>query len=474
VLDFSKIEAGKLTLEQRPFKLADTLSDVQRLFRTELRRKRITFEIEDRTPDSTTFPEDSIVVGDPLRLQQVLVNLVGNALKFTEDGEIRVVANVEEQRPDGMLVEIAVADTGIGISDDQQKRLFESFEQAETSTTRRFGGTGLGLTICKRLVEVMGGTIRVESQVGIGSRFTFTTLLGLPHPETSIPDRAQNTRQRSISLLQGKSILVAEDNPINQQLALEFLQLAGAHVDIADTGRQAVARATEKEYDAILMDIHMPQLDGLQATEMLRKQGITLPIIAVSADALAERQFAAIEAGCDGYVTKPIDFDLLLAELARHLPETDTSELKRRATDTGAEELDLSPEVFGLQRIPGIDIGDAIRSHNGNVRLMIKLMGDFGTYYGDAGTKIRDLVNQQHFEDAERLAHNIHGVAGSFGAQRLKDASKALELALANRDSSNLVGLVRSFEVALVEVLESTDSLASHEIQFRASDFSEK
>ncbi len=474
VLDFSKIEAGKLTLEQRPFKLVDTLADVKRLFRTELRRKRITLEIEDRTPDSTTFPEDGIIVGDPLRVQQVLVNLVGNALKFTENGKIRIVANVKQQRPEGLLIEMSVTDTGLGISEDQQKRLFESFEQAETSTTRRFGGTGLGLTICKRLVEVMGGTIQVESQVGTGSCFTFTTLVGLSRPEAEVPERGQHTKQRSISLLKGKNILVAEDNPINQQLALEFLQRAGANVDIADTGRQAIARATERQYDAILMDIHMPQMDGLQATETLRKQGFNLPIIAVSADALTERQFAAMQAGCNGYVTKPIDFDVLLAELAQHLPEADTSVLKRRATDSGAEELDLSPEVFGLQRVPGIDIGDAIRGHNGNVRLMIKLMGDFGTYYGDAGAKMRDFVNQQHFDDAERLAHNLHGVAGSFGAQRLKDAAKALELALADRDPSNLVGLVRSFEVALIEVLESADSLASHEIQFRASDFKEK
>jgi two-component system sensor histidine kinase/response regulator len=274
-------------------------------------------------------------------------------------------------------------------------------------------------------------------------------------------------------MLHNQRVLVAEDNPINQQLILELLQRRGANVDIAETGREAVARATAEAYDVILMDIHMPELDGLEASRILRDQGITVPIIAVSADALSTRKTAALEAGCDAYVTKPIDFDVLLLEIARLLPDDGEQNLKRRASDASVGD-DDALAALPLRRVPGMDIGEAIRGHNGNVKLMIKLMGDFGRYYGDAGSRMRTFVTQLQFEDAERLAHNLHGVAGSFGAQHLKEAAKTLELALGEGDNKNIIGLVQSFEIALTEVLESTEALAADEIRFRASDFGEK
>ncbi|MDZ7670661.1 MAG: ATP-binding protein [Gammaproteobacteria bacterium] len=496
ILDFSKIEAGKLTLEQRPFTLSDTLGEVERLFRTELRRRKLEFVLDDRTREHPEFPADGLLVGDAMRLQQVLVNLVGNAVKFTESGSIRLRAEVESLSSPDLVLAIAVEDTGIGISEEQQRRLFESFEQAESSTTRRFGGTGLGLTICRRLVEVMGGEIDVASELGEGSTFRFTVHMQIAGEEVSLPHRS-GSRERNTSILEGRTILVAEDNPINQQLANEFLQRAGARVDIAENGREAVDRATASDYDAVLMDIHMPLLDGLEATRILREQGITLPIVAVSADALSTRQSAALDAGCDAYVTKPIDFDELLSVMTSLLPESGTANRRRRATDQNVPaEADATAqppappaaapkpeppapaptrqdlEALPMRRVPGIDIGAAIKGHNGNVRLMLKLMGDFGRYYGDAGTRMRRLVHDQQLEDAERLAHNLHGVAGSFGAQRLKEASKTLELALADPASENLLGLVQSFEIALTEVLESADALASEEVRFRATDLS--
>jgi CheY-like chemotaxis protein len=318
-------------------------------------------------------------------------------------------------------------------------------------------------------------------------------------------------------------LLVAEDNPINQQLALEFLQRAGAEVEIAENGREAVARATASTYDAVLMDIHMPQLDGLEATRILRGEGLRLPIVAVSADALQSHRTAALEAGCDSYITKPIDFDQLLGELGRLLPNPNPVELRRRATDRpaaaeavalpvadrqgaaaplaakgspdgerrsthgeagtaveraeaapGADAAETQARTATLQRLPGIDLGEAIKGHNGNIRLMLKLMGDFGRYYGDAGPRMRRMVSLEQFEDAERLAHNLHGVAGSFGARRLQEASKLLELALAERSGGNLLGLVQGFEIALLEVLESADALASDQVPLRASDLGDR
>ncbi|MCZ6711154.1 MAG: ATP-binding protein, partial [Gammaproteobacteria bacterium] len=476
VLDFSKIEAGKLTLERRSFKLSDTLAEVERLFRTELRKRNLVLAITDETSEHPDYPADGIVVGDALRLQQVLANLVSNSVKFTEQGQIQINASIAPSQSGELRVEFSVIDTGIGISAEQQSRLFESFEQAETSTTRRYGGTGLGLSISKRLVELMGGDIHVTSTLGKGSCFAFSVALELPDERELIPEQVRK-RRRNIRALNRRHILVAEDNPINQQLALEFLQRAGAQVDIAENGREAVDRATANAYDAILMDIHMPEVDGLEACRILREQQIDTPIIAVSADVLASSERAAMDAGCNAYVSKPIDFDELLAELSRLLPD-DAENLLRRASDQDRQPREVTAdellEHLPFQRLAGIDVGDAIRGHNGNVRLMIKLMGDFGSYYGDAGVKMRDHVTQRRLEEAERLAHNLHGVAGSFGAQRLKEASKTLELALVEGDNKNLIGLVHSFEIALTEVLESAESLASHEISFRESDFRER
>jgi CheY-like chemotaxis protein/HPt (histidine-containing phosphotransfer) domain-containing protein/anti-sigma regulatory factor (Ser/Thr protein kinase) len=419
-----------------------------------------------------------MLIGDALRIQQVLVNLVGNAVKFTESGGIVLGAEVIAASRGQLVLNLSVTDTGIGIPEAQLARLFESFEQAETSTTRRYGGTGLGLTISERLVDLMGGEIHVTSTVGEGSCFQFTLLASIADASDLAQVERAERRASDISLT-GRKILVAEDNPINQQLALEFLQRRGAEVHIAQNGREAVTRATEAEYDAILMDIHMPELDGLEAAAILRQQSLDMPIIAVSADALSESKAAAVDAGCDAYVTKPIDFDTLLTELDDLLPgivAPDTP--RRRASDrppheqTLDEAVEAALQAMPIQRLPGIDISQAIRGHNGNIKLMVKLMGDFGTYYGDAGAKMRSFVTDEQFEEAERLAHNLHGVAGSFGAKRLKDASKTLELAIAKSDDTNLLGLVHSFEVALTEVLESTEAMARDEVQFRASDYS--
>ena len=466
VLDFSKIEAGKLVLEARPFRLEDTLKDVERLFRTDMRRKGLEFTVTNLLTEHPDVDQERAVVGDALRLQQILVNLVGNALKFTEQGSVSVYADVQNVGPDNIELLFSVQDTGIGISEDQMDKLFSSFEQAESSITRRFGGTGLGLTICQTLVSAMQGDITVTSELGSGSTFSFNVILGTAAaPET---DETSTRKHADASVLADKRFLVAEDNPINQQLALEFLQRSGAEVDIAETGRQAVNKAAEQAYDAILMDMHMPEMDGLEATEKIREAGIDIPILAVSADAILERKTMALDAGCDDYITKPIDFDTLVRSLERLLPKSDVHLLKRRRSDDPDREARSAQDL--PSRVPGIDLGLAIKGHNGNTKLMLKLMGDFGGYYGDAANRIREHIQADELEEAERLAHNIHGVAGSFGAQRLKDACKALELALANRETANYLGLAQSFEIALAEVLESTAALASNEVPLRAGD----
>ena len=485
VLDFSKIEAGKLTLEVSPFSLADTLKDVERLFRTEMRRKSLSFDIINDAVNHPQFPATGTLVGDSLRIQQVLVNLVGNAIKFTERGEIKLTVEMVDTNEEQLALRFHVQDTGIGIEADKLDLLFNSFEQAESSISRQYGGTGLGLTISKRLVEAMGGAIEVTSKSGKGSTFSFGIVCSRP-ARGQIVHKPKRAPGSASSLLRDKRLLVAEDNLINQQLALEFLQRAGAQVDIAENGKAAIDAAVETNYDGILMDIHMPIMDGLEATAKLRELGITAPIIAVSADALTEHRELALQAGCDNYITKPIDFNALLAALSALLPLNE-QQLRRRASDRAALKLSTRPDTdeaepakldsvaaFQERRAAGIDLGIAIKHHNGNVKLLTKLMGDFGRYYSHAAETIRESIRNQNLEDAERLAHNLHGVAGSFGADRLREASKALELALNKRETKILHSLVQSFEVALAEVLESAEALASDEISFRTSDFSPK
>ena len=472
VLDFSKIEAGKLTLDEIPFQMSELLREVERLFRTDARKRGLELKVHDNCADHPGFPRDGILLGDPLRLRQVLINLLSNAVKFTEEGYVAIEVAVSRATEAFVVIGVKVVDTGIGISRENQARLFGSFEQAETSTTRRYGGTGLGLAICRRLVHILDGEISVQSEPGRGSTFAFSAKFDRPRGEVTLAPSDARTRPRSTDALNGRRILLAEDNPINQQLALEFLQRANAQVDIAQNGRVAVDMTLDGDYDAILMDIHMPEMDGLEAARAIRERGFTLPIVAVSADALAERRSSALDAGCNDYVTKPIDFDELLGTLHRLLSGVPTGlpAPRRRASDPATNP--TSADALAAQRVPGINVGDAIRSHNGNVKLMLKLMGDFGRYYGDAGQRMREAVVAGDLESAERLAHNLHGVAGSFGAQHLKEASKTLELALGKRDSKNVLGLVQSFEIALTEVLESAESLASNEVSFRATDFS--
>jgi PAS domain S-box-containing protein len=480
VLDFSKIEAGKLTLEETHFDLRATLSDVERLFQNDIRRKGLYLAVDDKTAEHPDFPEHGRLLGDALRLQQVLVNLVGNAVKFTEQGGIQIRARVgdtdlNDETPTLTLC-IDVEDTGIGVNAEQKRRLFDSFEQAETSITRRYGGTGLGLTICKRLVEVMGGEIVLESDPGVGSCFSFSVKLGLL---AEAPERESDGRARkgNFDILAGRRLLVAEDNPINQQLALEYLDRGGATVDIAGDGRQAVDFATRNSYDAILMDIHMPNMDGLQATRTLREQALVVPIIAVSADALAERKDAARIAGCNGYLTKPIDFDRLLLKLEDlwladgSKPLASPGEAPVPAADSPEAPAENAPvsavqaELASLE-LPGIDVAAALKGHNDNVKLMIKLMGDFDGYYGAAGATVLGHLEAGELQDAERLTHNLHGVAGSFGAARLKVASKTLELALIRTqdgdDSDDLPALAEEFDEALTEVLSAAATLAEH------------
>ena len=318
ILDFSKIEAGQLRIERRPFNLASLLTRIKNLLGPAARSKGLELRI---APPADPL---GLLLGDGLRLEQVLVNLTGNAIKFTEQGVVTLTIQVLEASATDVWLRFEVRDTGIGISTEALARLFTPFTQADAGITRRYGGTGLGLSICKRLMELMGGVIRVESQVGQGSLFWFE----LPFPRTageSTPDPGPGPDPAPAwpakPQLTGLQVLVVDDSAINREVVERALAQEGATVMLAADGQQAVQqlKARPEGFDAVLMDVQMPVLDGLTATRLIRSDlGLTaLPILALTAGGLADQQAAAREAGANAVLTKPLDLEQLTTTLLR-------------------------------------------------------------------------------------------------------------------------------------------------------------
>ncbi|MGE5570181.1 MAG: ATP-binding protein [Rhodospirillales bacterium] len=305
ILDFSKIEAGRLDLEPVPLCPVEVVNAAVRTLSVSARQKglALNFEAEAGVPDR--------LLGDPLRLRQVLLNLLGNAVKFTNTGRIDVRVQVASRTESEVALRFSVADTGIGIPPQQLPSIFDAFRQADGSTTRKYGGTGLGLAISARLVELMGGRLEVESEPGVGSTFYFT--LPMPIVRTDPAAAAEPPRSRipqPITAAQPLSILMAEDNVLNQKVALRILQRQGHRVALATTGREAVEKAAEQEFDVILMDVQMPDMDGLAATAAIRERekttGRHVPILAMTAHAMKGDRERCLAAGMDGYVPKPV------------------------------------------------------------------------------------------------------------------------------------------------------------------------
>jgi signal transduction histidine kinase len=307
ILDYSKIEAGKMTVETVDCRVGEILEAVEAMLRPMAAKKGLAFDV--RLCDSVP----SVIKTDPLRLRQCLVNLINNAIKFTENGHVHVNAAVREQG-DRAWLHFDIEDTGIGIGQDKQSLIFESFTQADSATTRKYGGTGLGLAITKRLARLMGGEVSVVSRIGSGSVFTLIVPAGTEQPTpAAVENKDLLIDELSGAYDSGKGthmyagkVLVAEDNPSNQKLIQILLQKMGLDVALADDGLQAVEKGAGT-YDLILMDMQMPNLNGYDATRRLRSQGIKTPIIAVTAHAMVGDEHKCIEIGCNGYLSKPID-----------------------------------------------------------------------------------------------------------------------------------------------------------------------
>jgi signal transduction histidine kinase/CheY-like chemotaxis protein len=315
ILDFSKIEAGKLSIEKESFNIREMVENIRSLIlpRTEEKGLDFVLNVADTVPERAS--------GDELRLSQILLNLLGNAAKFTSLGSIELRISAEET-PGAVRLDCAVEDSGLGITEEQRNALFKPFTQADSSTARKFGGTGLGLSISKALVELMGGEISVTSEPEQGSVFSFYVILDPASDE----DSPGNIGAESADVrLDGKNILLAEDNEINQEIAVAILSELGADAEVADNGVEAVNAFLEKEYDLILMDIRMPLMDGLEATRLIRASGKeradVIPIIAMTANAMTEDKEECKNAGMDGHISKPIEIAELKSTLGQFLSD---------------------------------------------------------------------------------------------------------------------------------------------------------
>ncbi|MBE7498904.1 MAG: response regulator [Verrucomicrobiales bacterium] len=598
ILDFSKIEAGKLDLETTDFVLDEVIGSVTTVTAQKAHDKGLEFLAD----VGAAIPEQ--LRGDPLRLGQVLTNLVNNAIKFTERGEIRLRIELLEQTGDKVQLKFSVRDTGIGMTSEQAARLFQPFSQADMSTTRKHGGTGLGLTICRRLVELMGGQIWLESEPGVGSTFSFTIWLGVGAATGTgrwVPGRFQDLRllvvddnaaAREILFesleplaarvdavssgaealaaikerdgdapydvvfmdwrmpgmdglqatrlikndptlrrppavvivtafgreevreeaeklhvdgflvkpvtksmlvdslmnifgdagearvaagieaadetgrLRGLRVLLTEDNEINQQIAVELLEGVGAHVNVANHGREAVDRLCggpfPPVFDVVLMDLQMPEMDGYQATRRIRDDArlAGLPIIAMTAHATIEERQRCLEAGMNDHVAKPIDPALLFETLGRYYrPTTVGVSGGAPATAPGAGAVPNDFQTGAASRVAseatlpvveGLDTADGLTRVAGNRKLYLKLLRQFVEQQGPAPAQIAAALAGDDVPLAERLAHTVKGVAGSLGARPLQQVAAALEKAIAARlDPAELTPLMERFRGVL-------------------------
>jgi signal transduction histidine kinase/CheY-like chemotaxis protein len=310
ILDFSKIEAGKVELEKIPFDLKQLISNTKKAnqVKAEERENRIKLMIDDDVPN--------VLIGDPLRIGQIISNLVSNAVKFTKKGSITVELSLQKIINNKAIIDFSVTDTGIGIADNKQKLIFDKFTQADSETTREFGGTGLGLVITKKLLQLHGSEINLYSEVGKGAKFYFTIELAIGS-EINKKSNDSNSEFENEDILKGVRVLLVEDYLMNIKVATKFLERWKINIDVAENGKIALEKFEIGKYDLILMDIQMPVMDGYETTIKIRNIDINIPIIALTASATLDNQDRAFTVGMNDYVTKPFNPKELFQKIAK-------------------------------------------------------------------------------------------------------------------------------------------------------------
>lgn len=437
ILDLSMIDADKLRISKTIFPLREIVQQTAGMLQIEADKRglSLTYEVDDSLCQ--------FLIGDPERIRQVLINLIGNALKFTKAGSIHISVFVSSCSAQICTVEFAVSDTGIGIPNEKQKDIFDIFVQVDNSATRKERGTGLGLAICKHLIEAMGGSIEVESEEGEGSTFSF--ILPLDIPDISI---ILNKDQEYAFDFNDLRVLVVEDNEDNREVALKLLEHMGANVDIAHNGQVAIGMIREKSYDIVLMDIQMPVMDGLAATKIIRDEGFnTLPIIALSAHVTHEEQQRSLDAGMNVHLNKPFKISDLQNILLYYFPE---KALKREGGATAQKKCwsDEFPEISGLV------FNDELCGYWLKKEDFLQKLEPFIRNVRTESEHLHALIDKQDFPAAQKLLHKLKGSVKLYGAQRLFGAIEELEYGLGEGAQRDLIETIKEFDEAVFELVE--------------------
>ncbi|MDX2507779.1 MAG: ATP-binding protein [Gammaproteobacteria bacterium] len=420
ILDFSKIEAGKLDIERIDFSLQSLLENLSNIIGLKASEQGLELKF-DVAPD---VPE--VLRGDPLRLGQILINLGINAVKFTKQGGVAINIKLDGKEENRLLLNFSVSDTGIGMTQAQQEKLFQSFSQADSSTSRQYGGTGLGLAISKKLTEIMGGEIGVESEPGRGSNFHFTLPLEEGNPEQI--DKKPTQAIENNDHIEGTELLLVEDNELNQELAKEILCEHGIIITSVWNGKQALEILQTKHFDVILMDIQMPVMDGYTATREIRKQPQfkELPIIAMTANVMSGDQEKVKTAGMNDHIGKPFEESELLATIARWIT---LENIHSSSQQCQGEEL-ITQEQNSTQllnTLPGIDVQNGLKLYGNKEDRYRKYLGLFYKGQQDFVERFTTAQKNGDLVTAERAAHSLRGLSGNIAANRLQEAAMRLE-----------------------------------------------
>ncbi|MBK5940817.1 hybrid sensor histidine kinase/response regulator [Halochromatium roseum] len=481
LLDFSKIESGRLELERTAFSVSALVDEARDLVELSAVNKGLALKIEQQGGD------DCWVFGDASRLRQVLVNLLNNAIKFTEVGQVKLELRAEPLANDWVRLAIAVTDTGIGIRDDQRERLFQPFTQADASITRRFGGTGLGLAICRRLVNQMGGQIELTSQLDVGSRFAFDLTLEAAPPD--VRSRPLVLERPAPDVLSGLRVLLVEDQPLNYEVASAILRDAGAEVLVAESGAIALALLAERgcqAIDAILMDLQMPEMDGYETTRAVRAlPGCAMqPIFAMTAHATDAERERCCAAGLNGHLSKPIERSKLIAALRGLRPEgaadraaknaefdADPANPVQKAQEGGlaaAAQDAAKARLVSADARPMAELGPGLDPVDEDLAGHLDRLRRFAERFSAHPAEIRARLDAGDWEQSRAAAHALSGVALTLGMPRVGAIAKDIERRIAQADGARFAPLpmllaerLGALETALVEVLDSIRSLSA-------------